>query len=534
MPTDLEKLLVRLEVSQRKFEKQLANASRTADRRANNIEKRFNKMNRNVSRGFDRIGASAGVAFRGVSRFAAVALGALGTRELTRYADAWTRVENQIRAAEQISGTTARTTSRLVDLANESRSGLEETADLYGRLLRVSNDLGASEEQVAQATETVAKAFKAGGAAASEQASGILQLGQALGSGFLQGDELRSLRENAPLVAQAIAKEFETTVGGLKDLGAEGELTADRVFKALLNAQQDIEKAFSVTTPLVADGFTALRNGITEVVAAFSEGSGAGENLAITLQDLGTYLSENTERARIFGARVSEALKIIGEVADSFTGTFDGLSQGFEGVTDAYVDSVRFIIDAMQSVIAAAAGVGVAISTSMLNAVDAVNNGATGIVNAGISAINQLLAAIIADINTVVSSINNVISTANRFGANIGTLGLIDAPQVPEFNRPTQFGGDAVLAYREARDSVRGYLEGLEKAASDSAAGRVRRVLNAGRKPTETGDPRGDQLVAPARPQGAASTQPAKASPKGGGGGGRRGSAAFDLTGLAA
>src|SRR5690606_168511 len=99
-----------------------------------------------------------------------------------------------------------------------------------------------------------------------EQAAGILQLGQALGSGFLQGDELRSIRENAPLLAQAIANEFGVTIAKLKDLGAEGELTTDRVFKAILNAQKEIDAIFGTTSSTIAEGFTRVQNALTEYI----------------------------------------------------------------------------------------------------------------------------------------------------------------------------------------------------------------------------------------------------------------------------
>lgn len=129
-----------------------------------------------------------------------------------------------------------RTLSELNEIARATRSGLSETADLYAKLLRSTAGVAKSELEVAKATEIVNKAFKAGGAAASEQAAGILQLAQGLGSGMLQGDELRSVRENAPLLAQAIADYFGTTIAGLKELGSEGQLTSDKIFQAILAA----------------------------------------------------------------------------------------------------------------------------------------------------------------------------------------------------------------------------------------------------------------------------------------------------------
>ena len=133
---------------------------------------------------------------------------------------------------------------------------------------------------MARATEIVNKAFKAGGAATSEQVNAILQLSQALGSGVLQGDELRSIRENAPLLAKAIADEFDTSIAGLKALGAEGELTSARVFKAILNAGQEIDRQFATTVPTIADSLTRLQTEFGRYINGANAASGASAQLA--------------------------------------------------------------------------------------------------------------------------------------------------------------------------------------------------------------------------------------------------------------
>ena len=428
MGTDVEKLLIRLEVTQRRFEKQLAAANQTADRRARGIERRFRDMNRTVGSSFDRMSRQAQ---RSLSRLAIAAGTVLGTRELARYADAWTRVNNQIRAAEAISGTTARATGEINDIANETRAGLEETASLYARLLRVSGDLGATEEDVARATEITAKAFKAGGAAASEQAAGVLQLSQALSSGFLQGDELRSIRENAPLLAKALAEEFETTIGGLKELGAQGELTSERVFRAILNGQAEIERAFSATNPTISEGFTALKNGLTEMVGAFDDGAEASGGLYGSLSDLGKWLSDNTGAATRFGAQVAEAFEVIGE-AIGVVGPF--LTESFGNVVgpvaDTAADVVAIITEVMQLVMATGAGIAAAIQQAFVKAIAAVGEGGVAIANGAISAVEAILNGIVKGVQIVIDNLNGVIETANQLPGidlpTIGDLGRVD------------------------------------------------------------------------------------------------------------
>ncbi len=263
--TDIERLVVQMSADFRQFQNAMNRAVGVTNRNAQAIESRFQKMNQNISASFRNVllGSVAGVG------------AALSVSEVAGYADTWTEAGNKINAAAQSMGVSARPLSELNRGAIEARASISDYADLYARLLRSSSNVAKNEQEIATATSTVAKAFKAGGASAQEQAAGIMQLGQALGSGVLQGDELRSLRENAPILADAIAKEFKTTIAGLKELGAEGKLTSDRVFKAILAAQKPIEAQFQATNATIGDSFTRLKNEITQYVGSADSSVGA-------------------------------------------------------------------------------------------------------------------------------------------------------------------------------------------------------------------------------------------------------------------
>lgn len=138
-----------------------------------------------------------------------------------------------------------------------------------------------------------AKAFAAGGASATEQAAGVLQLGQALGSGFLQGDELRSLRENAPLVAKAIADAMGVSIGELKNLGAEGKLTSEVVFRALLNAEDSINSAFAVTVPRASDAAVLAFDNLKLKVGEYLQETGLVSKSSNMLADVLDFVSGN-------------------------------------------------------------------------------------------------------------------------------------------------------------------------------------------------------------------------------------------------
>jgi len=246
---------------------------------ATTVEQQSNRMARGIS--------VAQRQFESFARTAAISLGgALSTRTIYDYANAWVEAGNKLRAAGEISGIQTRSIQRLNEIATKTRSGLVETVDLYAKLIRTGSGVARSEQEIADATEIINKAFKAGGAAASEQAAGILQLSQALGSGFLQGDELRSIRENAPLLAKAIADEFGVTIGGLKALGAAGEITSERVFRAILKARNNIDKAFDKTRATLADNIEILKNSGIQFVGTFDNTTGAIQGTANAIQKM--------------------------------------------------------------------------------------------------------------------------------------------------------------------------------------------------------------------------------------------------------
>ncbi|MEE9906403.1 tape measure protein [Brucella intermedia] len=286
MATNLESLVVQFSADFKRLENAI-------NRQRGQFTRQMRQMEKSADASVQRINAALGNIGKGTMRDLAAPLtgitAALGTRELMQYADAWTQAGNLIRSSATAAGVGARSLNELKDGANEARTSLEAYTDLYARLIRSASAVAKSEDEIALATSLVSKAFKAGGASAQEQAAGILQLGQALGSGVLQGDELRSLRENAPVIAKAIADEFKTTIAGLKQLGADGKLTSDRVFKAILNAQKPIEAQFKATNATIADAFTQLNNEFTAYIGNADKSAGASAQLVQALQ----YVADN-------------------------------------------------------------------------------------------------------------------------------------------------------------------------------------------------------------------------------------------------
>ena len=122
--------------------------------------------------------------------------------------------------------------------------------------------------------EIMAEAYAVGGASAQEMSSSMYQMIQALGSGILAGDELRSVREGAPLAYKAIeefAQGVYDTTDSLKDMASEGMITADLVTAAIMSAGDEMDKAFAQTEQTFAQTWTQIKSAAVRAFKPISE-----------------------------------------------------------------------------------------------------------------------------------------------------------------------------------------------------------------------------------------------------------------------
>lgn len=319
---DLARLIVTLEVTTTKYYNAMKKAQQQTNTVASGIEKRLSNMSTNIDRTFSNLGSRLSNSLTGP--LAGIGA-ALGVREIVRYADAWTEAGNKVAASGSIVGMQGRSLEDIRKLADEGRASFEDTIQLYSRLLRAAGDVADSEMDVARATNIVNKAFKAGGASTAEMQAGVIQLSQGLSSGVLQGDELRSIRENAPVLAEVMARYFKTTIGGLKELGSQGKLTSDEVFKAILSGEQQIEAAFGTTNRTIGEGFQLVQNRLIQYIGSADQSLGATAALTVGLN----LLADNFDTvangviklaALIAGALVGRSIvSMIGSIGDGVT-----------------------------------------------------------------------------------------------------------------------------------------------------------------------------------------------------------------------
>lgn len=208
--------------------------------------------------------------------------------------------------------------------AENSRSDLSDTTNLINRIM-MSGVYGQEAGSLGSATrmaETLNKAMVIGGGTSEENKRALTQLSQGLSSGVLQGDELRSIREQSPYLAQVLAeglaqvddKFIGTTVGDLKELGAQGELTSDVVVKAFEAMQDQVDATFADKAPRTwAQGIQSISNTI-KVMTGYLQSVEGGplQKISELVWIIADYLKSEDGIRLIAG--IATALSVVGTV----------------------------------------------------------------------------------------------------------------------------------------------------------------------------------------------------------------------------
>jgi len=291
---------------------------------------------RKVELGLKGIGDQAkktGAEFNGLSNVAgkvgASIVAALSVREVYQATEAYTSISNRLRLVTDSAGAFAAAQAAVFRVAQEGRQPLTETAELYQRIATNQQQLGLTGEGVARVTETISKSLAVSGASAATAAGALTQLGQAFASGTLRGEELNSVLEGAPALAQTLARGLNVTVGELRALGAEGKLTAEQVVGAILSQSDAMDEAFGKLAPNISGALTTVGNSFTQLIGKMDETSGASSDTASAIMEVADILSDPStiEAAQVFGTGVAKGFGFIVEAATTTVGTVKWMAE---------------------------------------------------------------------------------------------------------------------------------------------------------------------------------------------------------------
>ncbi|HCF8683715.1 TPA: tape measure protein [Klebsiella pneumoniae] len=286
-------------------------ARREVDAALNGLNGSMGRLEASVNRTERSIGSME----RTMSSLSGVAKGllaALSVQQVASYADAWTELNNKVANSVRTGETQAEVMQRIFDVSQATQSSLNGTATLYARLERGTRTYNTSAEDLTRLTTIINQGFAVSGATAQEAENAIIQLSQGIASGVLRGEEFNSVSEQGSRLMVALADSMGVSIGQLRAMAAQGQLTTDVVVKGLLSQGDVIGKEFANTTVSIAKGLQVAGNNVTKF---FGENSTV-KSFAAGFRDSVITISENLETlssvllvvAGIMGSRYAGAL----------------------------------------------------------------------------------------------------------------------------------------------------------------------------------------------------------------------------------
>lgn len=206
-------------------------------------------------------GGGRGGAAAAVAVATAAAAGAAAT-QVAQGADEVGRLDTRLKLATKSQEEFNRAQFELDRIADETQGDISGLVGLYSRLQRPLRDVGMGQKETLETIEAVSLAMKIGGTSAEESSAAIQQLSQALASGTLRGDEFNSVLEQSDRVAGALADEFGVTIGQLREMASQGQITTEAIVKAFGNQLPKLRQEFAQFSPELT---TAISRAGTEL-----------------------------------------------------------------------------------------------------------------------------------------------------------------------------------------------------------------------------------------------------------------------------
>ncbi|WP_172202025.1 tape measure protein [Campylobacter sp. RM16188] len=171
-------------------------------------------------------------------------------------------------------------TEKLFKISNDSRVSFAGSVDIYSRFARSLKATGIEQQKMLDVTQAVNKSLIISGASAQSANAALVQLAQGLAANELRGQELLSVMEQTPRLAEAIAKGMGISIGELRKVAEQGSLSAKAVFDALLSQKDVIEKEFTQMPKTIEQSMTILANNMQNMLGKFNEATGFTAGIA--------------------------------------------------------------------------------------------------------------------------------------------------------------------------------------------------------------------------------------------------------------
>ncbi|KGV78099.1 phage tail tape measure protein [Burkholderia pseudomallei] len=365
MATSLRELIVSVTANTTEYDRRMRGLSSTAGSYFNAVR----DGGRTADAAFASNAASVQVTVRAldaarssIREYAQAAAAAFGVHQLIEYADEWTNLSNRLRIVTRDQIDFAIAQNDVLRIARDTRQPLDATAELYQRIANNASHLGLSIKQVGPLVTTISKAVALSGVSADTARMGLMQLGQAFAAGQLRGQDLNSVLEELPGVADAIARGMGKSSAQLKSMAEEGKLTVGNLVEALTRAAGGTDTLFEKMQTTVGQTMTRLQTEIVKYIGESDQATGASARLAQGI----TYVAEHLDGIVKLGVSLA-----VGRIAVYFGQSAVAATQAataWVGAQRALVEETIKQHEAAQAALAKAQGDRAAAAAKLQNA----------------------------------------------------------------------------------------------------------------------------------------------------------------------
>ena len=258
-----------------------------------------------------------------------VALG--GTFAVGKYlqvADEYTNINARLKLVTGSSQELATAQKDLYALSQETGTSYAANAGTYHKLAVALKDAGVKHTELIGINEAVSKSLIVNGSSAEMASSFLLQFGQAMGSGVLQGDEFRAMMESNSYFAQQLARALDTDIAGLRQMSKDGKLTTDVIRGAVPKMLQEIDRAFAKMPLTIGRAMTMVGNAFGKLVNGSNEASGATGKIAEAIRRFVSYLEDNGAAIEDYVVKIVDMAGAIIKAAWEYKGLIGAILGG--------------------------------------------------------------------------------------------------------------------------------------------------------------------------------------------------------------
>lgn len=374
-----------------------------------------------------------------IRRMAGGFLGLQAVRGIINLSDSMTAATARLDMMNDGLQTTAQLNDMIFESANRSRGSYQATADLVGKLGILAGNAFSSSAEIVAFAEQVNKQMAIAGTSAYGAEAAMLQLTQAMASGVLRGEELNSILEQAPTIAQSIADYLGVDVGTMRQLASEGKVTASVVKAAMFAAADEtnakfeempytFSQAWSVVKNVLTQAFQPLLNGLS-AIADFAGnnidivvGAIYGLAAALAIYTAAQWVATGAAKA-FFAALLSNPLMWIVMAIGAVVAAVYSWVQSVGGLQVAWLVLKNALLSAWDTIKIAAMNVWFGVQNAWKGMQIGVTRIAYSIVNVIEGMKVSVLVAIEGMVNGAIDLINNFISAINSvLGTSIGAV----------------------------------------------------------------------------------------------------------------